>query len=103
MTEACDAEKYGEWLYMDNTEGTVTCSHKSEELIEGTIIIYKDYKMNNVEQMVCEPPSFWCRGGVHQDVYGSHFSWSCLDHHSKEGHCSCFTSYYLQNKIKIIN
>ena len=83
LTEACNAEKYGEWLYMDNTEGTITCRHKSDHLIGGTIVMYKNYKMNNVEQIICEQPRSWCRDGVQHYVNGSHFSWSCLDHRSK--------------------
>jgi hypothetical protein len=79
VSEACDAEKYGEWMYMRNTKGDVNCRHKSEKLMGGTEQHFKNYKMTvNVDHMICIEPNYWCRDGIHP-----HFSWSCLVQNSE--------------------
>ena len=82
LTEACDAEKYGEWLFMNNTSGDVTCRHKSEELMGGHTEQYTDYKGINVEHEVCKQPSYWCHGIQNYENI-THFSWSCRSQDSK--------------------
>ena len=35
---ACDSQKYGEWFYMYNTRGHVTCRHEDEEVHGGVTV-----------------------------------------------------------------
>jgi hypothetical protein len=71
----CDAREYGEWRYMENTRGFVTCRHNSEKLF---------YSNNSNTEVGCKKPNYWCRERVDYDDEGkAKYGWTCLGPTSK--------------------
>ena len=74
LSGSYDPKKYGNWRYMENTRGHVTCREERERLSGGKSESYWDYKNIPHQLTVCNEPKYWCRDGACSKYGGDIYS-----------------------------